>query len=110
MSEAVAANPTIRDVLDLLAQLRASAAEFQEHIDIYFAGVTDWQNVKARFATFESRFAALEVRLATAHPEPEWQAEELDYMLNELHEIRQDFTEMRAEFLRALQESPQRVM
>ena len=36
MDEPQAPIVTIRDVLDLLSALRASAVEFQEHIDSYF--------------------------------------------------------------------------
>jgi hypothetical protein len=110
MTKDAALRPTIQDVLELLSQLRSSAAEFQEHIDVYFANAEGWQNIKLRFASFEGRFVSLEMRLATARPEPDWQDEELNYMLNELREVGNDFVEMRQEFLKALQESPQRIM
>ncbi|HKP85392.1 MAG TPA: hypothetical protein VJZ26_04805 [Blastocatellia bacterium] len=110
MTENIALKPTIQDVLELLNQLRYSAVEFQQQIDIYFADAEGWQNIKTRFALFEERFVSLETRLATAHPEPDWQDEELNYMLDELREVREDFAGMRQEFLRALQESPQRIM
>ena len=110
LSENAERKRTIQDVLSLLGQLRYSAVEFQEHIDIYFANAEGWQNIKSRFALFEERFVSLEARLATVRPEPDWQDEELDYMLNELREVREDFVGMREEFLTALQESPQRVM
>ena len=102
--------PTIQDVLDLIAELRQSAVEFQEHIDIYFSSEQDWQRIKDRFVTFEERFISLEARLSSVAPEPLWQEEELDYMIRELRGIGQDFIEMRLEFLRALQEAPERVM
>jgi hypothetical protein len=102
--------PTIQDVLDLIAELRQSAVEFQEHIDIYFSSEQDWQRIKDRFVTFEERFISLEARLSSVAPEPLWQDEELDYMIRELRGIGQDFIEMRLEFLRALQEAPERVM
>ena len=110
MTETDAPKPTIRDVLELLGQLRYSAVEFQQQIDIYFAEAEAWQNIKSRFALFEERFVSLETRLSTAHPEPDWQDDELSYMLDELREVREDFAGMRQEFLRALQESPQRIM
>lgn len=110
MTENLVTRPTIKDVLELLDQLRYSAVEFQQHIDIYFANAEGWQNIKSRFALFEERFVSLEARLSTAHPEPDWQEEELNYMLDELREVREDFAGMREEFLRALQESPQRIM
>lgn len=109
MTEDAAPKPTIHDVLALLSQLRNSAAEIQQQIDIYFADAEGWQGIKSRFASFEARFVSLEVRLATVRPEPDWQDDELDYMLNELHEVGADFTEMRQEFLKALQEAPQRI-
>jgi hypothetical protein len=102
--------PTIQDVLDLIAELRQSAVEFQEHIDIYFSSEQDWQRIKDRFVTFEERFISLEARLSSVAPEPLWQEDELDYMIRELRGIGQDFVEMRLEFLRALQEAPERVM
>jgi len=102
--------PTIQDVLDLIAALRESAVEFQEHIDIYFSSEQDWQRIKDRFVTFEERFISLEARLSSVAPEPIWQDDELDYMIRELRGIGQDFIEMRMEFLRALQEAPERVM
>jgi hypothetical protein len=102
--------PTIQDVLDLIAALRQSAVEFQEHIDIYFSSEQDWQRIKDRFVTFEERFISLEARLSSVAPEPVWQEDELDYMIRELRGIGQDFVEMRLEFLRALQEAPERVM
>jgi hypothetical protein len=105
-----APNVTIRDVLDLISRLRTSAVEFQEHIDIYFRSEQDWQRIKDRFVTFEERFISLEARLSSVAPEPLWQEDELDYMIRELRGISQDFTEMREEFLRALQEAPERVM
>lgn len=110
MDEQHAANVTIRDVLDLISQLRTSAVEFQEHIDIYFGAEQDWQRIKDRFVTFEERFLSLEARLSSVAPEPIWQEDELDYMIRELRSIGQDFIEMREEFLRALQEAPERVM
>jgi hypothetical protein len=110
MDEPHASNVTIRDVLDLLSQLRTSAVEFQQHIDIYFSSEQDWQRIKDRFVTFEERFISLEARLSGVAPEPSWQEDELTYMINELRSIGQDFTEMRQEFLRALQEAPERVM
>ena len=109
MTEDAAPKPTIQDVLELLGQLRNSAAEFQQQIDAYFANAEGWQDIKSRFASFEARFVSLEVRLATARPEPDWQNDELNYMLNELREIGDDFTEMRQEFLKALQEAPKRI-
>jgi len=109
MTEDAVPKPTIQDVLELLGHLRISAAEFQEHIDVYFANAEGWQSIKSRFASFEARFVSLEVRLLTARPEPDWQDDELNYMLNELREVGDDFTEMRQEFLRALQEAPQRI-
>ena len=102
--------PTIQDVLDLFSALRQSAVEFQEHIDIYFSSEQDWQRIKDRFVTFEERFISLEARLSSVAPEPIWQEDELDYMIRELRGIGQDFIEMRMEFLRALQEAPERVM
>ena len=102
--------PTIQDVLDLITELRQSAVEFQEHIDIYFSSEQDWQRIKDRFVTFEERFISLEARLSGVAPEPVWQEDELDYMIRELRGIGQDFVEMRLEFLRALQEAPERVM
>ena len=102
--------PTIQDVLDLISALRQSAVEFQEHIDIYFSSEQDWQRIKDRFVTFEERFISLEARLSSVAPEPLWQDDELDYMIRELRGIGQDFVEMRMEFLRALQEAPERVM
>src|SRR5918911_703971 len=102
--------PTIQDVLDLIAALRESAVEFQEHIDIYFRSEEDWQKIKDRFVTFEERFTSLEARLSAVAPEPIWQEDELTYMINELRSIGEDFIEMRQEFLRALQEAPERVM
>ena len=110
MEEQNASNVTIRDVLDLISQLRTSAVEFQEHIDIYFRSEQDWQRIKDRFVTFEERFISLEARLSSVAPEPIWQEDELDYMIRELRSIGQDFIEMREEFLRALQEAPERVM
>jgi len=110
MDEEHAPNVTIRDVLDLISQLRTSAVEFQEHIDIYFSSEQDWQRIKDRFVTFEERFISLEARLSNVAPEPIWQEDELDYMIRELRSIGQDFIEMREEFLRALQEAPERVM
>jgi len=110
MDEQHAPNVTIRDVLDLISQLRTSAVEFQEHIDIYFGSEQDWQRIKDRFVTFEERFLSLEARLSSVAPEPIWQEDELDYMIRELRSIGQDFIEMREEFLRALQEAPERVM
>jgi len=110
MDEPQAPIVTIRDVLDLLSALRASAVEFQEHIDIYFSSEQDWQRIKDRFVTFEERFLSLETRLSSVAPEPVWQEDELMYMINELRSIGQDFIEMRQEFLRALQEAPERVM
>jgi hypothetical protein len=110
MTEDAAPKPTIRDVLELLCQLRYSAVEFQEQIDVYFADAEGWQSIKSRFASFEERFVSLELRLATARPEPDWQDDELSYMLNELQEVGDDFVDMRQEFLKALQESPQRIM
>ncbi|MFL6214412.1 MAG: hypothetical protein ACJ74J_11035 [Blastocatellia bacterium] len=101
---------TIHDVLDLISALRQSAVEFQEHIDIYFSSEQDWQRIKDRFVTFEERFISLEARLSSVAPEPLWQDDELDYMIRELRGIGQDFIEMRMEFLRALQEAPERVM
>ncbi len=109
MTEDAASKPTIQDVLELLGQLRSSAAEFQEQIDVYFANADGWQGIKSRFASFEARFVSLEVRLATARPDPDWQDDELRYMLDELREVGDDFTEMRQEFLKALQEAPQRI-
>ena len=102
--------PTIQDVLNLISALRQSAVEFQEHIDIYFSSEQDWQRIKDRFVTFEERFISLEARLSSVAPEPIWQEDELDYMIRELRGIGQDFVEMRMEFLRALQEAPERVM
>ena len=102
--------PTLQDVLDLISALRQSAVEFQEHIDIYFSSEQDWQRIKDRFVTFEERFISLEARLSSVAPEPIWQEDELDYMIRELRGIGQDFVEMRMEFLRALQEAPERVM
>ena len=102
--------PNIQDVLDLISALRQSAVEFQEHIDIYFSSEQDWQRIKDRFVTFEERFISLEARLSSVAPEPLWQDDELDYMIRELRGIGQDFIEMRMEFLRALQEAPERVM
>jgi hypothetical protein len=102
--------PTIEDVLDLISALRQSAVEFQEHIDIYFSSEQDWQRIKDRFVTFEERFISLEARLSSVAPEPIWEEDELDYMIRELRGIGQDFIEMRMEFLRALQEAPERVM
>lgn len=110
MDEQQAPIVTIHDVLDLISRLRDSAIEFQEHIDIYFSSEQDWQRIKDRFVTFEERFVSLEARLASVAPEPIWQEDELDYMIRELRSIGQDFTEMREEFLRALQEAPERVM
>ena len=110
MDEPQAPTVTIRDVLDLLAALRNSAVEFQEHIDIYFRSEQDWQRIKDRFATFEERFISLEARLSSVAPEPSWEEDELNYMISELRSIGQDFIEMRQEFLRALQEAPERVM
>lgn len=110
MTEDAVPTPTIQDVLELLGQLRRSAAEFQEQIDVYFADAEGWQGIKSRFASFEARFISLEVRLATVRPEPDWQDNELHYMMNELREVGDDFMEMRQEFLKALQESPQRIM
>ena len=110
MDKASAPTVTIRDVLDLIAQLRGSAVEFREHIDIYFSTEQDWQRIKDRFVTFEERFISLEERLSSVAPEPTWQEEELDYMIRELRSIGEDFVEMREEFLRALQEAPERVM
>jgi hypothetical protein len=110
MEEQNASNVTIRDVLDLISQLRTSAVEFQEHIDIYFRSEQDWQRIKDRFVTFEERFISLEARLSSVAPEPIWQEDELDYMIRELRSIGQDFIEMREEFLRALQEAPERIM
>ena len=110
MDEQPASNVTIHDVLDLISQLRTSAVEFQEHIDIYFRSQQDWQRIKDRFVTFEERFTSLEARLSSVAPEPIWQEDELDYMIRELRSIDQDFVEMREEFLRALQEAPERVM
>jgi hypothetical protein len=110
MDEQHAPSVTIRDVLDLISQLRTSAVEFQEHIDIYFSSEQDWQRIKDRFVTFEERFISLEARLSSVAPEPIWQEDELDYMIRELRSIGQDFIEMREEFLRALQEAPERIM
>jgi hypothetical protein len=110
MEEQNAPIVTIRDVLDLISQLRSSAVEFQEHIDIYFSSEQDWQRIKDRFVTFEERFISLEARLSSVAPEPIWQEDELDYMVRELRSIGQDFIEMREEFLRALQEAPERIM
>jgi hypothetical protein len=110
MEEQNASTVTIRDVLDLISQLRTSAVEFQEHIDIYFRSEQDWQRIKDRFVTFEERFISLEARLSSVAPEPTWQEDELDYMIRELRSIGQDFIEMREEFLRALQEAPERIM
>ena len=110
MDEQQAPAVTIHDVLDLLSRLRSSAVEFQEHIDIYFGAQQDWQKIKDRFVTFEERFTSLEARLSSVAPEPIWQDDELDYMLTELRSIGEDFVEMREEFLRALQEAPERVM
>jgi hypothetical protein len=110
MDEQHAPIVTIRDVLDLISQLRTSAVEFQEHIDIYFRSEQDWQRIKDRFVTFEERFISLETRLSSVAPEPIWQEDELDYMIRELRSIGQDFIEMREEFLRALQEAPERIM
>ncbi len=110
MDKASAPTVTIRDVLDLIAQLRSSAVEFREHIDIYFSAEQDWQRIKDRFVTFEERFISLEERLSSVAPEPIWQEDELDYMIRELRSIGEDFVEMREEFLRALQEAPERVM
>jgi len=110
MEEQNASTVTIRDVLDLISQLRTSAVEFQEHIDIYFRSEQDWQRIKDRFVTFEERFISLEARLSSVAPEPIWQEDELDYMIRELRSIGQDFIEMREEFLRALQEAPERIM
>lgn len=109
MTEDAAPKPTIHDVLALLIRLRNSAAEFQQQIDAYFADAEGWQGIKSRFASFEARFVSLEVRLTTVRPEPDWLDEELDYMLSELRDVGEDFTEMRQEFLKALQESPQRI-
>ena len=94
----------------MLGQLRYSAVEFQQQIDIYFAGAEGWQSIKSRFALFEERFVSLETRLSTVRPAPDWQDDELNYMLDELREVREDFAGMRQEFLKALQESPQRIM
>jgi hypothetical protein len=110
MTEDADRKPTIQDVLELLGQLRRSAVEFQQQIDTYFAEAEGWQNIKSRFALFEERFVALEARLSVARPEPDWQDDELNYMLGELREVGDDFAGMREEFLRALQESPQRIM
>ncbi|MEN3332908.1 MAG: hypothetical protein V7641_2273 [Blastocatellia bacterium] len=110
MEEQNAPAVTIHDVLDLISQLRSSAVEFQEHIDIYFRSEQDWQRIKDRFVTFEERFISLEARLSSVAPEPIWQEDELDYMIRELRSIGQDFIDMREEFLRALQEAPERIM
>jgi hypothetical protein len=110
MDEEQALAVTIRDVLDLLSELRTSAVEFQEQIDIYFRSEQDWQRIKDRFVTFEERFISLEARLSSVAPDPNWQEDELQYMISELRSIGQDFFEMRQEFLRALQEAPDRVM
>jgi hypothetical protein len=110
MDEQHAPSATIRDVLDLISRLRSSAVEFQEHIDIYFSSEQDWQRIKDRFVTFEERFISLEARLSSVAPEPIWQEDELDYMIRELRSIGEDFIEMREEFLRALQEAPERIM
>lgn len=110
MDEQQAPSVTIHDVLDLISRLRDSAVEFQEHIDIYFSAEQDWQRIKDRFVTFEERFISLEARLSSVAPDPFWQEDELDYMIRELRSIGQDFTEMREEFLRALQEAPERIM
>jgi hypothetical protein len=110
MTENIAQKPTIQDVLNLLGQLRSSAVEFQEQIDIYFQNAEGWQNIKSRFALFEERFVSLETRLSTARPEPDWRDDELNYMLNELRDVSDDFVGMRQEFFKALQESPQRIM
>ena len=110
MTEDAALKPTIKDVLELLGQLRHSAIDFQEQIDVYFPDAEGWQNIKARFALFEARFVSLEEKLLRAQPEPAWQEDELNYMLSELREVSQDFVGMREEFLKALHESPQWIM
>jgi hypothetical protein len=110
MNEPNAPTVTIDDVLTLISQLRTSAVEFQEHIDIYFRTEQDWQRIKDRFVTFEERFTSLESRLSSVAPEPNWEEDELNYMIRELRSIGQDFVEMREEFLRALQEAPERIM
>ena len=110
MNEPNAPTVTIDDVLTLISQLRTSAVEFQEHIDIYFRTEQDWQRIKDRFVTFEERFTSLESRLSNVAPEPNWEEDELNYMIRELRSIGQDFVEMREEFLRALQEAPERIM
>ena len=109
MTEDATSRPTLQDVLELLDQLRKSAAEFQRQIDAYFANAEGRDIIKSRFASFEARFVSLELRLTTVRPDPDWQDDELKYMMNELREIGDDFTEMGKEFLKALQEAPQRI-
>jgi hypothetical protein len=110
MTEDAALKPTIQNVLELLGQLRQSAIEFQEQIDIYFPDAEGWQSIKARFALFEERFVSLEEKLLMVHPELAWQEDELSYMLSELREVSEDFVGMREEFVSALHESQQWIM
>ena len=110
MDQSKAPDVSISDVLHLVSELRETALEFQEHIDVYFGAQTDWQRIRDRFVTFEERFVSLEARLSAFLPEPGWQEDELVFMMQELRSISQDFVDMRQEFLSALQESPDRVM
>jgi hypothetical protein len=106
-------NPALSmtDVLGLVSELRETALEFQDNIEIFFSARMDWQKIKGRFASYEERFRSLEARLSELIPDPSWNVEtELSAMMTELRSISEAFGEMREEFLRALQESPDRVM